>query len=87
MSNNPIKNIEAAQAVAQSGATDLVAREQAHILDTLVQEHRAHRLTDRDAAIGIATISALRTVAATMQRAILRGVSEGEHLTSGEHNV
>jgi hypothetical protein len=71
---DPIAQIERAQAVAQSGALELVKSQEVRILNRLVGAHRsAAGLADRDAAIGIAVISELRSIANEMVNAVTQG--------------
>lgn len=78
---NPLTAIERAQAVVQSGATGHLAAQERTILDRLIGAHRGATLTDREAAIGIAVISELRTVASKMNRDVLRGTDAAITLT------
>lgn len=73
--------IARAQIIAQSGSIELVQAESGRILNTLFAQSDAGKLSDRDAAVGISTLAALRRVARSMERAVTRGTIAGEQLT------
>ena len=75
------EKIEQAQAVAQSGAIELVRQREVRVLDMLVSAHRGNKLLDRDAAVGIATIAALRQLRQDMEGAVRQGTDAGHSLT------
>lgn len=78
---DPVAAIEKAQAVVQSGAPGHLAAQEAAIVDRLVGAQRGGKLTDRDAAIGIAVIAELRSVASKMTRDVLQGTDAALTLT------
>lgn len=77
---NAAEVIEKAQGIAQSGAIELIRGQEVKIINKLVSAHHSARLTDRDAAIGIATIAGLRTILSDMDRAVRQGVEAGHSL-------
>lgn len=78
-----LDKVAKAQAVVQSGATNHLAKQEAAIVDRLVGAHRGAKLTDRDAAIGIAVIAELRSVATKMTRDVVQGTDAALNLTQG----
>ena len=78
---SPESAIARAQAVAQSGIVELIEKREVSVLMQLVGAYRSNKLTDRDAAIGIATIANLRSMREDMTRAVLRGTDAGQSLT------
>lgn len=81
--DDALNAIERAQAAAQSGLEAQLAAQEAAVMARLVQAHRDGKMTDRDAAIGIALISELRAAASKTRRTILQGQVAGETLTTG----
>lgn len=73
--------IDRAQAAAQSGAMELLMEREAKVLNGLVSAHSAGKLSDRDAAIGIAVIAEFRSLIRAMQRAVSDGIAAGESLS------
>lgn len=74
------------QAITQSGVLGALHAQEKAILDALVGAHRGKKLTDRDAAIGIATISEIRGVLSKLDRALMAGFDQMQQLTEGESN-
>jgi hypothetical protein len=68
-----LEKIALAQSISQSGVVELVRAREVRLVDMLVRAHRDSKLTDRDAAVGVATISALRSFADEMERAVQQG--------------
>lgn len=81
--NASLKAIERAQEVAQSGVVHEFLDQADSLLNRLVAGHRGGKLSDRDAAVGIAVISELRMAAEKANRVVLKGVEAGEALTTG----
>jgi hypothetical protein len=75
--------VERAQEAAQSGLEAQLVASEAAVLARLVRAHRDGKLTDRDAAVGIALISELRAATDKTRRTILRGVEAGHAITTG----
>jgi len=73
--------IERAQAIAQSGIVELVKGAAVSVLDKSVRAYYDRKLTDRDAAVAIATIAELRALAGKLENQLIRGTIEGEKLT------
>ena len=76
--------VEKAQAIAQSGVVHELLDQADAVLDRLVGAYNGRTLTDRDAAVGIATIAELRRAASRGTHAIAKGVAAGEQLTRSE---
>jgi hypothetical protein len=76
-----VARIERAQAVTQTGLVHEFLDQADALLDRAVGAHRAGSLTDRDAAVAIATISELRMAANKANRAVLQGTEAGESLS------
>jgi len=76
-----IESIETAARITASGAPELIRETEVRIINELVSAHSAGKLTDRDAAIGIAVIARLRLIFNKMQRAVTQGSDAGERLT------
>lgn len=77
----PEQVIDRAQGFAQSGAIELIRGQEVKIINRLVSAHHSAKLTDRDAAIGIAVIANIRTLISEMDSAVRQGVSAGKALT------
>lgn len=77
----PAEAIERAQGVSQSGVVELIRSQEAKIIHRLVGAHHGGNLTDRDAAIGIATVASLRTILSDMDRTVRQGVEAASKLT------
>lgn len=75
------QRVERAQAAAQSGLMELLTMREAQVVTRLVSAHIAGKLTDRDAAIGIAVIAEFRSLNRAMQRAVADGIEAGESLS------
>ena len=73
--------IERAQGIAQSGSIELISAEEAKLLNKLVSAHSEGKLTDRDAAVGIGTIAALRAIKVRLNKALNEGIYAGKQLT------
>ena len=78
---SPAEAIERAQGVSQSGVVELIRAQQAKIINRLVGAYHGGTLTDRDAAIGIATIAGHRTLLSDMDRTVRQGVAAASQLT------
>ena len=75
--------VEKAQAISGSGVVDQLLNQADGLLTQAVNRHRGGTLSDRDAAVCVATISELRSAAHKAQHAYLKGVEAGEKLTTG----
>lgn len=75
--------LERAQAVARSGVTHALLDQAEALIDRAVAAHINGKLTDRDAAVAIATVTELRSAANKAQHAFLKGIEAGENLTTG----
>ena len=69
------------QAAAQSGLLELLHARESKILVDLVARHQSGKLADRDAAIGIAVLSEIRSTIRSITRAINEGIDAGASLT------
>lgn len=78
---SPEEAIDRAQGIAQSGSIELIRAQEVKIINKLVSAHHSAKLTDRDAAIGIAVIATIRTIVSEMDSAIRQGVAAGKALT------
>lgn len=81
MAMTPADAIDRAQSVAQSGVIELIRAQEAKVINKLVGEYHGKSLTDRDAAIGIATIANLRRLISEMDREVRQGVAAAAQLT------
>lgn len=77
----PAEVIERAQGFAQSGAIELIRAQEVKIINKLVSAHHSAKLTDRDAAVGIAVIANIRMMVSEMDSAVRQGVVAGKALT------
>jgi len=73
--------IERAQTVAQSGLLDYLWEAEQSLVNRLVASHRAGKLADRDAAVGVAVISEIRNMQKGLELTLIRGEAEAERLT------
>jgi molybdopterin synthase catalytic subunit len=78
-----IVSLERAQAVARSGITHMLLDQADELVDRAVFQHRNGKLSDRDAAVVIATVSELRSAANKAQQIFIKGIEAGEALTQG----
>lgn len=76
-----VADIQLAQSLAQSGSPELLQSEEVRLLNELVSAYNSGKLTDRDAAIGIAVIARIRRVFNKIQQAIVKGTDIGLNLT------
>lgn len=77
-----IKAIEQSQTIVQSGVLELLRSEESKMLTALVNASDTGKLTDRDAAIGIAVIARIRRIFNGLNRIINAGVDAGHKLTA-----
>jgi hypothetical protein len=80
MALTPEQAIDKAQGIAQSGVIELIRAREVKIINTLVSAYHSGKMTERDAAIGIATIAALRMILSDMDREVRQGVAAGHAL-------
>lgn len=74
--------LERSQAVARSGITNALLDQADALIDRAVLAHVNAKLSDRDAAVTIATVAELRSAAHKAQHAFLKGIEAGENLTT-----
>jgi len=80
LTNRDLHAIDAAQAITQSGAPELLRSEEAKVVSELVSAYNGGKLTDRDAAIGIAVIARIRRIFNNLQRTLTEGIDAGHKL-------
>lgn len=76
---------DAAARITQSGAVELIAAEEALVLDQLVSAYNTGNMQDRDALVGVALLARLRAIKHKLNRAITRGIDAGHKLTRSRH--
>ena len=69
------EKVTAAQEVAQSGVIHEVLDRADGVLEHLLARYVQGTLSDRDAAVGVATIAELRRTATKAQRTVAQGVA------------
>jgi hypothetical protein len=79
-----MRQIQQAQKVAQSGALDFLWEQEQSLVNRLVSAHRGGKLTDRDAAVGIAVISEVRYMSQVLETALTKGIEEARKITTKE---
>jgi len=73
-------------AISQSGVLQALRGQEKSLLDNMIASHRSKKLSDRDAAVGIAVISELRSAHGKLQRALQQGYDVTQQLVEGESN-
>lgn len=81
MALTPEEAIDRAQGIVQSGAIELIRRQEVKIINRLVSAHHSGTLTDREAAIGIAVVASVRMMISEMDSAIRQGTAAGHAIT------
>lgn len=72
----------AALAAGRGSMTHQLLDQADSALDRLVARHRTGQMTDREAAVGVALISELRSAADKAHRDIIKGTEAGEQITT-----
>ena len=73
--------VEQTQTIVQSRLPELLRAEEAKIITELVNAHNSGKLSDRDAAVGVAVLARIRRIYSSLDRAITSGIAAGHRLT------
>lgn len=81
MKPSDLAAVEQTQTIVQSRLPELLRAEEAKIITELVTLHNSGKLSDRDAAVGVAVLARIRRIYSSLDRTITAGIIAGQRLT------